>query len=119
MLEKFDILEYKSQTILLSVGILLFTTNSPEMQKKIEEIKKISDHEALGLLIWLQVATYSDLLFTVNYLSHFASNPRKVHWNTIKHTITYVKSTINYGIIYYYKASLQLISFVNSDYANN
>ena len=49
MLEKFDILEYKSQTILLSVGILLFTTNSPEMQKKIEEIKKISDHEALGL----------------------------------------------------------------------
>jgi len=69
--------------------------------------------------MWLQVVTHSDLLFTVNYLSHYASNPRKVHWNTIKHAITYVKSTINYRITYHHKARLQLVSFVDSNYAND
>jgi len=63
--------------------------------------------------------TCSDLLFTVNYLTHFASNPWKAYWEAMKHTITYVKNTIDYRITYHYRANLQHISFVKSDYVNN
>jgi len=37
----------------------------------------------------------------------------------MKYIIAYVKETINYRIIYHYKLSLQLIGFINYDYANN
>ena len=37
----------------------------------------------------------------------------------MKHAMVYVKSTINYGITYHHRASLQSISFVNSDYVND
>jgi len=37
----------------------------------------------------------------------------------MKYIIAYVKSTINYGIIYHYRTSLQSVGFVDSDYANN
>ena len=68
--------------------------------------------------MWLQVVIQSNLLFTVNYSSHFTANPRKTYWNTMKYTITYVKETINYGITYYHGESLQLVDFVNSNYVN-
>ena len=57
MLEKFDIVECKPQSISLLVKILLSTINSPETQEKTNKIKKIPYYKALGLLIWLQVVT--------------------------------------------------------------
>ena len=36
----------------------------------------------------------------------------------MKHTMVYIKETINYGITYHYRASLQPVSFVNSNYTN-
>ena len=55
--------------------------------------------------MWLQVATYSNLLFTMKYLSHFASYPRKAYWEAMKHIIVYIKSTINYEITYHHRVS--------------
>ena len=40
MLEKFGMLEYKSQIILLLVVILLSVTNGPKIQEEIKEIKE-------------------------------------------------------------------------------
>jgi len=53
----------------------------------------------------------------VNILSQFAQNPGRTHWNTIKHTLAYVKSTLNYGITYKGGESLNPIGYVDSDYA--
>jgi len=58
-------------------------------------------------------------LFTINYLSCFAYNPGKTYWEAMKHAIAYVKNTINYGIIYHHRASLQLVDFVESNCENN
>jgi len=51
MLEKFDILECKPQTISLPVGISLSITNGSEIQKEIEEMKKIPYRKALRSLM--------------------------------------------------------------------
>lgn len=73
--------------------------------------------EALGSLMWLQVATRPDLSFSVNLLARFAHNPGRMHWNALKHVMAYVKGTINYGISYQAGGDLRPIGYVNSDFA--
>jgi len=80
-------------------------------------MKNIPYHKALGLLMWLQVATRPDLLFAVNILSQFTHNPRKPHWNMLKHILAYVKGTAHYGITYKARSDLNPIGYVDSDFA--
>jgi len=60
---------------------------------------------------------YPNLSFTVNILSCFSHNPGKPYWNTLKHALAYVKGTIDYGITYRGEVSLNLVGYVDSDYA--
>jgi len=53
MLEKFSMVEYKPQSISLLIGISLSVTDNPETQEETSEMKKISYHKALELLMWL------------------------------------------------------------------
>ena len=43
-------------------GITLSIKDSPETQDEADEMKEILYREALGSLMWLQVATHPDLL---------------------------------------------------------
>ena len=81
---------------LLLPGLILENNNCPTNAQDIDEMKNILYREAFGLLMWLQVATRPDLLFAVNILSRFAHNPRKSHWNVLKHTLAYIKATTYY-----------------------
>jgi len=65
------------------------------------------------------VATRPDLSYTVNLLSHFAHNPRQAHWNVLKHALSYVKGTLDYGITYFRNSSLRPFGYVNSDCAGD
>jgi len=82
-----------------------------------DEMKDIPYQEALGSLMWLQVATRPDLSYTVNVLSRFAHNLGKLHWNAIKHVLGYIKRTIDYGVTYKATGDLNPISYVDSDFA--
>ena len=68
--------------------------------------------------MWLQVAIRPDLTFSVNMLACFAHNPGIVHWNGLKHVLTYIKGTKHYGITYKGGSSLKPIRYVDSDYAS-
>jgi len=65
------------------------------------------------------MVAWPDLLFAVNLLFYFVSNSGKAYWKAMKYILAYIKGTIDYRITYYHKSSLQPISFVNSDYAND
>lgn len=69
--------------------------------------------------MWLQVATRPDLSFAVNLLLRFAKNPGIAHWNALKHTLAYVKGTLQYGITYLWDASIHSYGFVDADYAGD
>ena len=79
VLKCFGITEAKSRSTPLPPGIILSIKDSPETQDKADEMKGVLYHEALGSLMWLQVATHPDLSYTVNLLSRFAHNPRQAH----------------------------------------
>ena len=77
--------------------------------------------EALGCLMWAQVATRPNLSFAVNVLSRYQANPGPAHWNVILHTFAYVKGTLNYRITYYQGSANKLkpVSYVDADYGGN
>ena len=79
MLKHFYITKYKPASIPLPLRVMLTNNDSLSLLDKTKEIKDIPYHEVLGLLIWLQVTTYSDLSFSINLLSHFTYNPSKIY----------------------------------------
>jgi len=101
----------------LPVGSVLSIDDCPRTPEEMDEIKDIPYQKALGSLMWLQVATRPDLSYAVNVLSHFAHNPRKPHWNTIKHVLGYIKRMIDYEVTYKATGDLNPISYVDSDFA--
>jgi len=58
-----------------------------------------------------------DLSYLVNLLAHFVHNPGKAHWNMLKHVLGYIKGTLNYAIRYHAGAILDLVGYVDSDFA--
>jgi len=101
----------------LPQGLSLSIEDCPSTPAEIEEMKKIPYREALGSLMWLQVATHPDLSFPVNLLAHFAHNPGRAHWNALKHVLGYIKGTLDYGITYRVGSSMDPVGFVDSDFA--
>jgi len=53
----------------------------------------------------------------VTLLSRFAHNPGKSHWTAIKYVLTYIKGTLNYGIMYKANTELNPTEYVDSDFA--
>jgi len=119
VLECFGMAEAKSYSTPLPPGIMLSIKDSPETQDEADEMKGVLYHEAIGSLMWLQVATCPDLSYTVNLLSRFAHNPGQAHWNALKHALSYVKGTLDYSIIYFRNSSLHPFGYVDSDYAGD
>jgi len=49
--------------------------------------------------------------------SQFAYNPGKLHWNTLKHILAYIKGTMHYRVIYKTGGSLDPIGYVDFNFA--
>ena len=73
----------------------------------------------MGSLQYLTTCTHPDLSYTVNYLSHFNSQPNKAAWNALRGIFRYLQGTKDFGIIY--KANkaegLYPVTYSDSDWA--
>jgi len=119
MLEKFGMINCKPRSILLPVRFFLLSNDGLDTKEGKKEIKGVPYQEALGLLMWLQVATRPDLSFAINLLSCYAGNPGRAHWEVMKYRIAYVKGTAEYRITYYCGSSLQPVGFTDLDFTND
>ena len=117
MLEHFKMNHCALTSTPLPSGSSLSIDDCPTTSQETSEMAKTPYCETLGSLIWLQVATHPDLTYTVNILFWFSHNPSRSHWNALKHTLAYVKETIDYGITYRGGGTLNPIGYVDSDYA--
>jgi len=117
MLKRFAIQNCSPKSTPLPPGLVLSSDDCPNTPEEHKEMNKTPYQEALGSLMWLQVATQPDLSYTVGLLFRFAYNPGQTHWNTIKHALVYVKGTTHYGITYKGNTDLNHIGYVDSDFA--
>ena len=118
MVQWFNMSSCLPTIISLSPSTILLIKDYPATPDKVNEIKKTLFCEVLGLLMWLQVTTRLDLVFSINMFVCFAYNPGTVHWNALKHMLTHVKGTKYYGITYKGGNSLELIGYIDSNYAS-
>lgn len=54
--------------------------------------------QALGALMYLQLATRPDITFALNKCSQFATNFNETHWTAVKRIIHYIKGTSTYAL---------------------
>lgn len=76
--------------------------------------------EALGSIMYSQIATRPDLGFAVQYLSRFSIDPGPAHWKALEHVMAYIRGTLDYAIVYggdgFERESLRPVGFVDADY---
>ena len=62
------------------------------------------------------VNTQPDISFAVNSLSQFMVDLRRVHWTPTKHILRYIRGTVEYGLVYERRGSVQLAGFIDVDW---
>ena len=68
--------------------------------------------QLIGLLMYL-VYTRLDISFAVNCLSQFMVDPQRLHWMASKHILFYIRGTVEYGLFYERRGSVQLVGFTD------
>ena len=112
MLQRFNMAKCSPTSTPLPTGLTLSIEDCPTTVEEAKEMENTPYQEALGSLMWLQIATRPDLSYAVNLLH----NPGKTHWNALKHILAYIKGTIRYGITYAGE-DLNPTGYVDSDFA--
>jgi hypothetical protein len=89
MLNKFNKLENKPKNLPLPIGIRL--------SRNLEESTVVKDlQKEIGSLIYLTIFTRPDLVYSVNYLARFMSNPSLEHYNYLDNIFSYLVKTRDY-----------------------
>ena len=63
------------------------------------------------------VNTRPKINFVVNSLSQFMAEPRRMHWTAVKHILCYIRGTMEYGLVYERRGSVQLAGSTDADWA--
>jgi len=72
----------------------------------------------IGSLTYL-VNTSPDICFVVNTPSQFMVEPKRVHWVTAMHILSYVRRTVGYGLKYSRGEDFRLNGFTDADWAGS
>ena len=74
---------------------------------------------AVGSLLYISMRTRPDLTYAVNQVARFCSNPTEQHWCAVKRILRYLNGTIDFGIMYSKKHSIDYKGFSDSDWAGD
>ncbi|RYE04909.1 MAG: hypothetical protein EOP33_08175, partial [Rickettsiaceae bacterium] len=91
VLFKYNKKDNKPKSIPLPIGI--------KLSKNLEESTLTKDfQQQIGSLIYLTIFTRPDLVYSVNYLARFMSNPSLEHYNYLDYIFSYLVKTKNLGL---------------------
>ena len=71
-----------------------------------------------GSLIYLTL-TRPNISFTVGVVSRYIQNPKKSHLEAVRRILRYIKSTINFGLLYKKGEDCKLVGYCDADYAGD
>ncbi|KAJ3015759.1 hypothetical protein NUW54_g956 [Trametes sanguinea] len=91
----------------------------PSTPSAVQEMQDVPYGQAVGSLVYLAVATRSDIARTVRNLARFSKSPGMAHWKAVKHLFRYIKGTLDYKLTYSPSSSNELFtSYTNADHAS-
>ena len=111
----------KPVTLPISQQFKLSNDQAPSSEGGKKIMAKIPYANAVGSLMYAMVCTRPDIAYSVSLVSIFMSNPRKVHWQSLKWILRYIKGSLGKGLVYggAYENSYSPVAiegFVDSDY---
>jgi hypothetical protein len=83
------------------------------------EMKKVPYINLVGSLMYAMLGTRPDIAYAVGALAKFNSAPRHCHWTAAKHVLRYIKSTLNYGIVFLSSGNDSLLGHCDADWAGD
>jgi hypothetical protein len=95
ILRRFGMLDCKSMTTPMVTNMKKLSESSFDSGL----IDPTMYRQLIGSLMYL-VNTRPDICYAVSALSQFMSQPRKIHWVTVKHVLRYLRGTVGYGLKY-------------------
>ncbi|XP_031258761.1 uncharacterized protein LOC116116853 [Pistacia vera] len=110
ILHKFDMDRCKPVDTTLVVNLKLSKDDGAE---KVDEKMYRS---VIGCVLYL-TATRPDLMFATSVLSRFMTSPSEIHLKAAKRVLRYVKGSAELGIWFKKTENLQLIGYLDSDWA--
>ena len=81
-----------------------------------ESVDATMYRQMIGSLMYL-MNTRPNICFAVNTLSQYLKDPRSVHLTAAKHILRYLKGTIDYGLKYDANQKINLVGYVDLDWA--
>eukprot|EP00253_Pinus_taeda_P008925 PITA_08925 len=74
--------------------------------------------QLIGSLMYL-VNIRPDICYTVNTLSQFMAELKRVHWAAAKYVLRYLQGTVDYGLLYTRSKDIRLSGFIDVDWAGS
>ena len=96
--EYFGLNDAKPAPTPLAPGIKLGKEFCPIEQADIDEMKNIPYRELLGMLSYIANHSRPDISYATNILSQVQLNPGRIHWETAKRILRYLKGTRNLSL---------------------
>ncbi|KAE8686769.1 Detected protein of unknown function [Hibiscus syriacus] len=98
------------------------TPMEPNIKMCAHEAKDLEDatmyRQLVGSLIYLTL-TRPDISYAVGVMSRYMQNPKKPHLEAVRRILRYVKSTIDYGLLYKKGEDCKLVGYCDADYAGD
>ncbi|KAA0053320.1 gag-pol polyprotein [Cucumis melo var. makuwa] len=116
--------EYLNEEVYVAQPKWFVDSEFPQSNKKVKVYlyRKRIDHKLyrsmIESLLYL-TASRPDIAYAVGICARYQSDPRISHLNAVKRIIKYVYSTTDFGILYFYDTSSELVGYCGADWAGS
>ena len=117
VLERFRMKDCSPSVAPIVKGDRFHLNQCPKNDFEREQMSNIPYASAVGSLMYAQVCTRPDIAFAVGMLGRYQSNPGMDHWRAAKKVMRYLKGTKDYMLMYRRTDSLEVVGYVDSDFA--
>ena len=118
MLKRFNMSKAKVVSSPLASHFKLSNRHSPSIDKEKEDMRRVSYASTVGSLMYVMVCTRPNIAYAVGVVSHFLSNPRRLHWEAVKWIMRYLRGTAKLKLTFG-SGKLVLVGYTDSDMAGD
>ncbi|OAE29694.1 hypothetical protein AXG93_509s1470 [Marchantia polymorpha subsp. ruderalis] len=121
ILDRFNMMDSKGVWTPLAAHFKLSAAQCPTDAVEKGNMSCVPYEQAVGSLMYLMVCTRPDIAFAMGKVSRYMSNPGKVHWEAVKWILRYLKSTLDYGLLFdgLLDNAKSLFGYVDADYGQD
>jgi len=103
----------------LSTGIILMKELCPKTEQEKRQMVSIPYLSTVGFCMYTAMCTQPNIVYAIQHLSQYMSNPGQAHWMAAQRVIRYLNTTKNVKLVLGRKLTICLLGYTDSDWALN